>query len=926
MRMIGTSSRTNCIAGVALGMVLLSITLVPAQTTQNFATGTAYSSGQIGTTIQPIVMGGGPAGANFLRLLSTASTAGTNTIAFQRTDFGASNQIVADFDFRMTPGTGQGEGLGFALLNTVTYDRFGTVLGPAEEPNFTGSLGIGFDIRQDGGETNGNHVSVHFNNAKVAEVDAGSVALAGSQWIRAHIVVRPGSGFSDVSVTLTPSSTGTPVNLIVNQPVPGLQPYESRVYFAARSTASQTAEHDLANVQVAYTADPALFGKWGGVLPLPIVPIHSTLLPNGKIICWDRSQAANTDTIPRLIDAATLDIPANNVNWTTAADPGFEIFCSSHTVTADGKLFVAGGHKLTDGNGLDTSFLYDGATNVWTRLPDMGTVGRWYPSVCKLANGNIVVMAGNKTEATGANSAIQLMTFNGAGSGTWSTLTGATRTMACFPMLHLAPNGKLFHAGPEKTGGFLDTAGNGSWSFINSNKGFRDYGCSVLYDEGKVLLLGGGTFEANGRPTATAEVIDLKVLPTPSWRLVGSMAYQRRQCNAVVLPDGTVLVTGGTSFSGFSDPAGSVLAAELWDPTTENFRMLAGMSIDRSYHFESILLPDGRVLSQGSGHGGGPLPAFNGEVYSPPYLFKGARPALSDVPARVIYNQGFSVTSTDAADVTGVSLIAVTSVTHATNFNQRLVRPTFTVGINQINITTPGDPNLCPPGPYLLFLLNSAGIPSQGKFILVNYNQPPVASTGGAITAEALDSNGAAVQFNGTSSTDIDSNITTYEWYEGMNLLATGSTPTVTLAPGVHTITLKVIDGGSLSSTTSFTVTIQDTTGPSIQTLTAAPNLLRSLNTNQYLTVTLTATATDAVDPAPTAQALSVLSTEATSGLFPGDLSPDWQSPVGLTVQLRPERKAILRRYTLSAGATDASGNASTPKTVDVKVRGKWFP
>ena len=922
--MLGTSSRTMRIAGVTLGILLLSLTILPAQTTQNFQTiGTQYTSTQIGTTNPPVVMGGGPAGANFLRLLTTVGNAGTNTIAFQRTDPGAFNQIVADFDFRMNPGTGQGEGMGFALLNTVTYDRFGGVAGPAEEPNFTGSLGIGFDNHANGGEINGNHVSVHFNNAKIAEVDAGSIALAGNQWIHAHIVVRPGSGFSDVSVTLTPSSTGVPVNLITNQAVSGLQPYESRVYFAARSTASQTADHDLANVQVTYTSDPALFGKWGGVLPLPIVPIHSTLLPTGKIICWDRAEA-NTDTTPRLIDAATLDIPASNVSLTTAAHPGFEIFCSGHTVTADGKLFVAGGHKVTDGNGLDTTFTYDGVTNVWTRLQDMGTVGRWYPSVCKLANGNIVVMAGNKTEATGANSAIQLMTFNGVGSGTWSTLTGATRTMMCFPMLHLAPNGKLFQAGPEKTGGFLDPSGTGSWSFINSIKGTRDYGNSVLYDTGKVLLVGGGNFEAGGRPTSSAEVIDITA-PSPAWRLVGSMAYQRRQCNSLLLPDGTVLVTGGTSSGGFSDPAGSVLPAELWDPTTETFRMLAGMSVDRSYHSETILLPDGRVLSQGSGHGGGPLPEFNAEVYSPPYLFKGARPALSGVPSRVIYGAGFSVTSVDAADVTGVSLIAVTSVTHATNYNQRIVRPAFTAGVNQINITAPSDPNICPPGPYLLFLLNSAGVPSEGKFILVNHNQPPVASTGGAITAEAANSSGASVQFNGTTSTDIDNNITTYEWYEGTTLLATGSTPNVTLTPGVHTITLKVIDAQSLSGTTTFTVKIEDTTAPVIQTLTAAPNLLRSV-TNQLVAVTLTAGVADTVDPAPTAKALSVVSTEATSGLFSGDQPTDWELVGGLTVNVRAERYAILRRYTISAGATDASGNASTQKTVDVKVRGKWFP
>ena len=94
---------------------------------------------------------------------------------------------------------------------------------------------------------------------------------------------------------------------------------------------------------------------------------------------------------------------------------------------------------------------------------------------------------------------------------------------------------------------------------------------------------------------------------------------------------------------------------------------------------------------------------------------------------------------------------------------------------------------------------------------------------------------------------------------------------------------------------------------------------------NGFVSVTLTGTATDTVDPAPTFQATQVTSSEAVNGLYPGDLTPDWQFPGGMTVQLRSERYAILRRYTITAGASDAQGNTST-KTVDVKVRGKWFP
>src|SRR5678816_538169 len=121
-----------------------------------------------------------------------------SAITFDRTDNGGYTQIVADFDFRMS---GTGEGMGFALLNTAVVGKTGAVAATGgEEPNFDGALGFGFDIHQDGGEPNGNQVSVHFNNAMVTQVDAGPVVLASNDWVHAHIVVRPGGGFSDVSM------------------------------------------------------------------------------------------------------------------------------------------------------------------------------------------------------------------------------------------------------------------------------------------------------------------------------------------------------------------------------------------------------------------------------------------------------------------------------------------------------------------------------------------------------------------------------------------------------------------------------------------------------------------------------------------------------------------------------------------------------
>jgi len=145
-----------------------------------------------------------------------------------------------------------------------------------------------------------------------------------------------------------------------------------------------------------------------------------------------------------------------------------------------------------------------------------------------------------------------------------------------------------------------------------------------MYLPGKILYVGGG------RTTATAETIDLNVTPAV-WRWTGSMAYPRRHLNATMLPTGEVLVTGGTSGTSFNETSMGVRVAEIWNPATGTWAQLASNAVNRGYHATSLLLPDGRVLHTGSGdaldENGNPYPdEKNGELFSPPYLFKGARP------------------------------------------------------------------------------------------------------------------------------------------------------------------------------------------------------------------------------------------------------------------------------------------------------------
>src|SRR5256886_10690578 len=121
-------------------------------------------------------------------------------------------------------------------------------------------------------------------------------------------------------------------------------------------------------------------------------------------------------------------------------------------------------------------------------------------------------------------------------------------------------------------------------------------------------------------------------------------AYVRLHMNATILPTGDVLVTGGSRASGFNNPAGAVHAAELWSPATGTWTTLASNAVIRMYHSTSLLLPDGRVLHTGSGDGANAPRELNYELFSPPYLFRGGRPALTGVtPAAAGYGQTLTI-------------------------------------------------------------------------------------------------------------------------------------------------------------------------------------------------------------------------------------------------------------------------------------------
>lgn len=195
------------------------------------------------------------------------------------------------------------------------------------------------------------------------------------------------------------------------------------------------------------------------------------------------------------------------------------------------------------------------------------------------------------------------------------------------------------------------------------------------------------------------------------------MAFPRRHLNATLLPTGEVLVTGGTAAPGFNDPAGTVHAAELWNPENGRWKTLASNTINRIYHSAAMLLPDGRVLVTGAGVSQGAVNELNAELYSPPYLFRGTRPKLTSAPSSLSYGASFAIMTPSPGSIAKVTLLRLGSVTHSFDQNQRFISLDFSSAAGELTVTAPASGNLAPPGHYLLFVVNDDGVPSPGQTV-----------------------------------------------------------------------------------------------------------------------------------------------------------------------------------------------------------------
>ena len=426
--------------------------------------------------------------------------------------------------------------------------------------------------------------------------------------------------------------------------------------------------------------------------------------------------------------------------------------------------------------GLRTSQVFDAGTNTYTQVGDM-KFGRWYPTEVTLPDGKVSVFGGvtKLIKTTQLSQVRRTETFDLA-TGIWTedyTGPGSETSLPLVARLMLMPNGKIFYSGVGQlwspAGQAADEALWGIQRFWNTATsewemlglapfGARSGAAQVLlrmeppYDRATVMDIGGtlalpapGSYL--GTPITTLTTVDADGGVTNA--RTGDLNNRRWYSSGVTLPTGEVLaVSGGDRDAvmthGLELP---IRQPELYDPESGTWTPMASSTRDRTYHNSAVLLPDGRVLVGGhapfptgiSGFTGTPHDAVPGvtanndrdssfEVFSPPYLFRGARPAIAGVQRGIAWGESFKIATPDAGAVSGVVLSRLPSAQHVMDPDARTLRLNFTKDSGAVTAVPPPSGVVAPPGYYYLFVMKdttSGPVPSVARIVRLGATSDP---------------------------------------------------------------------------------------------------------------------------------------------------------------------------------------------------------
>src|SRR5918992_608217 len=499
---------------------------------------------------------------------------------------------------------------------------------------------------------------------------------------------------------------------------------------------------------------PEVHGQWEVKTFLSgVLAVHTALLPGGKVLFFAgsgsskvRFDADQFGDVDAGVPVGPLGPPPDDTfshppTLFAADDRPYDLFCGGDAFLADGRMLSAGGTLSYEPGftGRKDVAVFDPANETWSFAAPMEH-GRWYPTLISLADGRILATTG--LDDHGGDGSKPEMEIYSPGADDWTVIrfVDAFPGLPLYAHLFLLQDGRVFFSG----GRMDDEMDVQSCVFDITQQPvpveevpdlldpvLRNQSASVMLppaQQQRVMICGGGPAGKEDLTHATdrVSIADLSG-PQPVYTEAAPMALGRMHLNAVLLPDRTVFVSGG-SLKQESEPLARLLS-EIYDPATDTWRTMATATVPRLYHSTAVLLADGRVVAAGGNPEGGtsvpwvppdPKEEMRIEVFSPPYLFRGPRPVIAAAPAGCAHGETIAIQSPQAPAIESATLVKNGVTTHAFDSGQRLVDLEIVsrdAGTIQAQVTE--NPNIAPPGWYMLFLVDDDGVPSVAEWIQI---------------------------------------------------------------------------------------------------------------------------------------------------------------------------------------------------------------
>jgi hypothetical protein len=511
-----------------------------------------------------------------------------------------------------------------------------------------------------------------------------------------------------------------------------------------------------------------------------VTPVHATLLPrSGKVLITGFGRKAEADcasgTVRQngntfVLDPNTIDsdveyvTPLNEQNSQPANDV---LYCAGHSPLADGRIYYTGGTRYTpplpfytSEDGLDYTRIYNYNTGAFTRndFPMQGgpsTVSpkgrKWYPTNLRLTDGNVLMFGGFSSACCSAfNRSLEVFDPRKGDLGQnpftlqvdHSQAPTDTHVLRTYTAMFVLPKPINAAAGNGYARPVFMMGASGHVYLYSPEPGTptasRHFGRSLMpaptsqngirADRAAIALLGDGrVFVANGSADqATASSFRMYDPTADTWTANTALGIVRAYADAVLLPDGTILLINGDLDSGI---VGDVRSPQIINPATGTFTTLPAWPDPelRGFHAMALLLKDGRILIGGGTdhHHAIGCERPDVQIFEPPYLALPDRPAITNVSEGQAINPGgsaFTVTYSGGPvrANAGVVLMAPGSMTHTFDTNQRYVPLAHTEpSAGTLLVTPPANVDVAPPGDYVMYLVGQNGAISTGVWVTI---------------------------------------------------------------------------------------------------------------------------------------------------------------------------------------------------------------